>query len=136
LSFSEVFASNDAMESKSRNALGTDLKSCCMNPVTGFFRDGICRTNESDKGSHLICAELTSGFLEFSRQRGNDLSTPRPEYGFRGLVAGDRWCLCASRWMEALEAGVAPRIYIESTHEKMLEWTDIETLKRFALDLS
>lgn len=119
-----------------RNVLGRPLKSCCENPMTGFFRDGYCRTISHDHGSHLTCAEVTEEFLQFSKKAGNDLSTPRPELQFAGLKAGDRWCLCASRWVEALQNQVAPKIFLESTHEQMLEWIELDLLKEFALDLN
>ena len=98
------------------NVLGTPLQVCSTEPMTGYFRDGCCNTDATDRGSHIICAEMTDEFLTFSRQRGNDLSTPRPEYRFPGLVAGDRWCLCALRWKEAFDAGVAPYVVLERTH--------------------
>lgn len=98
------------------NVLGTPLQSCSMEPVTGWFRDGCCRSDPEDRGLHLICAVMTAQFLEFSRQAGNDLSTPRPEFSFPGLLPGDRWCLCAQRWREALLAGAAPPVVLEATH--------------------
>ena len=107
-----------------------------MDPLTGFFRDGCCNTSGRDGGSHTVCAILTDEFLEFSRSRGNDLITPRPEFGFPGLKAGDRWCLCALRWHEAEQHGVAPRVSLRSTHRRALEKVPLETLKPFALDLS
>ena len=114
------------------NVLGTPLKLCSTDPMTGYFRDGCCNTDESDRGSHVICAEMTQEFLDFSRQRGNDLSTPRPEYRFPGLVPGDRWCLCLARWIEAWQAGVAPRLVLEATHEKSLDIVPFELLKKHA----
>lgn len=117
-----------------KNVLGTNMEPCCSDPVTGFFRDGYCSTNDEDMGVHVTCVQVTAEFLEFSKSRGNDLSTPNPMYGFPGLKPGDRWCLCASRWVEALKAGKAPKIVLQSTHEKMLEYADLETLKDFALD--
>ena len=111
------------------NVLGTPLKPCSTDPMTGYFRDGCCNTDESDRGSHVICAEMTQEFLDFSRQRGNDLSTPRPEYRFPGLVPGNRWCLCALRWKEALAAGVAPPAILESTHQKALEFVTLDQLR-------
>lgn len=107
-----------------RNILGTELKLCCTEPMTGFFRDGFCNTHQMDRGTHVVCAVLTEDFLQFTQSRGNDLSTPRPEYQFPGLKAGDCWCLCALRWKEAYEAGVAPPIKPEATHEKALEFID------------
>ena len=116
------------------NVLGEPLESCCKSPMTGYFRDGFCRTDGTDFGQHLTCVVLTDEFLAFSKARGNDLSTPRPEYGFPGLKAGDRWCLCAERWTEALEAGVAPNLYLKSTHSKMLSLVQIEVLERYAIE--
>ena len=103
-----------------KNVLGGELKSCCQDPKTGYFRDGLCRTDDSDHGRHVICAIVTTDFLNFSLSQGNDLITPVPEFGFPGLNAGDRWCLCASRWKDALEAGVAPLVDLEATSEKAL----------------
>jgi uncharacterized protein (DUF2237 family) len=107
-----------------------------MEPKTGFFRDGCCDTNREDIGSHTVCAVMTDAFLEFSKSRGNDLSTPTPQLGFTGLRPGDRWCLCAPRWREALEAGCAPHIVLRATHEGALEHCALADLKRFALDLA
>src|SRR3954471_484301 len=104
------------------NVLGTQLRCCCLRPRTGYFRDGFCRTDASDRGMHFVCAEMTQEFLEFSRAQGNDLMTPVPEYQFPGLKPGDRWCLCVTRWTEALEAGVAPPIILEATHAATLEF--------------
>jgi len=118
------------------NVLGGRLELCSINPMTGFFRDGCCDTAPEDVGSHTVCAVMTAGFLEFSRSRGNDLSTPMPEFGFRGLKPGDRWCLCAPRWREALEAGRAPRVVLRATHEGALEHCSLADLKRFAVDLA
>ena len=118
------------VEKKAKNILGGDLQSCCTDPMTGFFRDGYCNTNQMDQGSHVVCAILTDEFLEFTKSLGNDLSTPRPEYEFPGLKAGDRWCLCALRWKEAYDAGVAPPVKPEATHEKALEFIDKEALEQ------
>ena len=115
------------------NVLGTELLSCSFDPLTGFFRDGCCNTDAHDHGSHVVCAKVTAEFLAFSRSRGNDLSTPRPEYRFAGLQPGDRWCLCALRWKEAWEAGVAPPVVLESTHAKALEWIPLDALQAHAL---
>ena len=104
--------------------------------MTGFFRDGCCNTSEEDLGSHTVCAVMTAEFLAFSKERGNDLSTPRPELGFAGLRPGDRWCLCAPRWQEALAAGMAPRVVLASTHEEALAYADLADLKRHAIDLN
>lgn len=113
-----------------KNVLGTTLQPCSYKPVTGWFRDGCCRTDDDDRGTHVVCAVMTDAFLKFSRARGNDLSTPRPELQFAGLKDGDRWCLCASRWREALDAGAAPRVVLESTHEKALEYASLDELLR------
>jgi uncharacterized protein len=114
------------------NVLGGPLRPCCMDPATGYFRDGYCRTGSSDLGLHTVCARLTREFLEFSRSRGNDLSTPVPEFGFLGLAEGDRWCLCVQRWAEALRAGCAPPVILEACHVSALEFVDLEDLKAHA----
>jgi uncharacterized protein (DUF2237 family) len=115
------------------NVLGSALQPCCTNPMTGFFRDGTCRTDAQDRGLHVVCARVTDEFLQFSKSRGNDLITPRPEYDFPGLKAGDGWCLCALRWREAMLEGVAPPVKLESTHAKALEVITLEDLKRHAV---
>jgi uncharacterized protein len=112
-----------------KNVLGTPLVPCSYDPLTGYYRDGCCNTDAHDHGTHVVCARVTQEFLVFSLGRGNDLMTPRPEYRFAGLEAGDRWCLCAARWHEALEAGVAPPVILECTHEKALEFATIEQLR-------
>ena len=112
------------------NVLGTPLVPCSYDPLTGYFRDGCCKTDETDTGSHLICARVTSEFLAFSSERGNDLTTPRPEYRFKGLLPGDRWCLCASRWEEALAAGVAPPVVLECTHASALKFVTMAQLEK------
>ena len=117
-----------------RNVLGEALQSCSTDPITGFYRDGCCRTGPEDVGLHTVCAVMTAEFLEFSKSRGNDLSTPRPEFQFPGLQAGDQWCLCALRWVEAFEAGCAPRIVLAATHFSMLEHAELEVLKAHAID--
>jgi uncharacterized protein (DUF2237 family) len=117
-----------------RNVLGGALIDCSLDPVTGWFRDGCCRTDANDRGSHTVCVRVTAEFLEFSRRRGNDLSTARPEFEFPGLKPGDQWCLCAARWKEAFEAGVAPRVVLAATHERALEIVPIEALTQNALD--
>jgi len=117
-----------------KNVLGTDLESCSFDPVTGFYRDGCCNTGAEDMGLHLVCAEMTEEFLQFSRSVGNDLSTPRPEFEFPGLKPGDRWCLCAPRWKEAFEAGAAPSVVLEATHISTTEFVDLDDLKRHAVD--
>jgi uncharacterized protein (DUF2237 family) len=109
------------------------LKCCCLKPLTGFYRDGFCQTGADDVGSHTVCTQVTDEFLEFSRGRGNDLSTPRPEFNFPGLKDGDKWCLCVLRWREALEAGVAPRIILDATHESALKHVLIEDLQSYAI---
>jgi uncharacterized protein (DUF2237 family) len=118
------------------NVLGEPLKPCSEAPMTGFFRDGCCNTGAEDVGLHVVCVVTTAEFLAFSRSRGNDLSTPIPEYGFPGLKPGDRWCLCAARWQEALEAGVAPRVVLAATHAAALQVVSLDDLKRHAIDLS
>ena len=116
------------------NVLGQALQPCSFEPLTGFLRDGCCRTDDSDAGSHIVCAKLTTEFLSFSKLRGNDLSTPRPEYGFAGLKSGDQWCLCATRWLEALQAGAAPQIVLAATHENILDLISLETLVEYGVD--
>lgn len=117
------------------NVLGGPLQPCSHEPMTGFYRDGCCNTGAEDVGVHTVCAVMTEEFLEFSAARGNDLSTPRPEHGFAGLQPGDQWCLCAERWAEALEAGVAPRVVLAATHARTLEWADLADLRAHAADL-
>ncbi len=119
-----------------RNVLGGPLGSCSDKPVTGFFRDGCCNTSAEDAGSHTVCVVLTAEFLEFSAACGNDLSTPRPEFDFPGLQPGNRWCLCAARWREALQAGKAPQIVLSATNEAALEIVALDDLKRHAIDLN
>jgi uncharacterized protein (DUF2237 family) len=114
-----------------RNVLGTELETCSVDPLTGFYRSGCCETGVDDLGVHVVCAEATDEFLAFSHSQGNDLSTPQP--GFPGLKAGDRWCLCASRWQEALDAGVAPPVILEATHLQALEWVSLDDLRRHAV---
>jgi uncharacterized protein len=115
-----------------RNLLGLPLDTCSNSPMTGFFRTGCCETDESDHGAHVVCAQMTAEFLAFSRQRGNDLSTPRP--GFAGLRPGDRWCLCAARWKEALDAGCAPPVVLAATHEAATTVVPREALLSHAID--
>ena len=119
---------------KPKNVLGTELKVCCMKPLTGFYRDGFCKTGADDRGSHTICVRVTSEFLAFSKSRGNDLSTPRPEFQFPGLVEGDKWCLVAMRWQEALEANHAPDVVLEATHENALQYVSLEDLRKYQID--
>jgi uncharacterized protein len=113
----------------SLNVLGTKLVPCSYDPLTGYFRDGCCNTDEHDRGSHVICAKVSQEFLDFSLRQGNDLITPRPEYRFQGLKDGDRWCLCALRWKQAFEAGVAPKVILESTHKNALDYVTLEELQ-------
>jgi uncharacterized protein (DUF2237 family) len=115
------------------NVLGTPLQACSFDPLTGFLRDGCCTADEHDRGTHLVCARVTEEFLAFSLSRGNDLVTPRPQWRFTGLKPGDRWCLCASRWLEAYEAGVAPPVVLEATNALVLRLIPLETLSAFAL---
>jgi uncharacterized protein (DUF2237 family) len=116
-----------------RNVLGTPLAICGMDPVTGYFRNGRCDMGAGDDGMHVVCAEMTAEFLEFSKEQGNDLSTPIPEMGFEGVRPGDRWCLCLPRWIEALEAGMAPRVVLEATHASVVEYVSLEVLRRHAV---
>jgi uncharacterized protein (DUF2237 family) len=119
-----------------RNVFGEPLQPCSTRPMTGFYRDGCCSTGPEDVGRHIVCSLMTAEFLAFSKSRGNDLSTPRPEYAFPGLKPGDRWCLVALRWAEALEAGMAPRVALQATHEAALRYVRLEDLKAHAVDLS
>ena len=119
--------------STAHNVLGTPLETCSLNPRTGFYRDGCCNTGADDAGLHLVCIIATDAFLEFSAAVGNDLSTPIPAYGFPGLKAGDRWCLCVQRWQQALQAGTAPQVVLEATHISALEFVDLEDLQKYAI---
>jgi uncharacterized protein (DUF2237 family) len=119
-----------------KNVLGGPLATCSDQPRTGFYRDGCCNVGADDLGVHSTCVQVTAEFLAFSASRGNDLSTPMPDYGFPGLKPGDRWCLCAARWVEALQAGAAPRLVLAATHEAMLEYAPLAELKKYALDLN
>ena len=119
-----------------QNVFGEQLEVCSLSPLTGFYRTGCCDTGTEDLGVHTVCVEVTPEFLAFSKSRGNDLSSPLPEIGFPGLKPGDRWCLCAARWQEALEADAAPRVVLAATHEKTLEIVEFADLKRHALDLA
>jgi uncharacterized protein len=121
------------MTDQALNVLGTPMLACSFDPLTGYYRDGCCNTDHNDHGSHVVCAKVTQAFLDFSVSRGNDLVTPRPEFRFAGLKAGDRWCLCARRWLEAFQAGVAPPVVLEATHRKALEIVTIEQLQACAL---
>jgi len=115
------------------NVIGGPLESCCTSPMTGFYRDGFCKTGPGDVGLHTVCAVMTDEFLTFSRDRGNDLITPREEYDFPGLKAGDRWCLCVSRWQEAFEVGMAPQVVLEGCHASALEFVDRQDLEAHAV---
>ena len=117
------------MNQEALNVLGKPLVPCSYDPLTGFFRDGCCNTDEQDQGSHVICAKMTQAFLDFSLAQGNDLMTPQPAYRFKGLKAGDRWCLCALRWKQAFDAGVAPETVLESTHIRALDYVTLEQLR-------
>lgn len=121
---------------KSVNVFGEPLETCSDSPLTGFYRDGCCNTGDQDFGIHTVCVKVTREFLEFSRFRGNDLSTPLPETGFPGLKPGDRWCLCASRWLEAHEHGMAPKVYLTRTHIRSLDIIPMELLRDYAMDLN
>lgn len=121
---------------ESLNVYGEPLEPCSEDPPTGFFRDGCCNTGDEDLGSHTVCVRITSEFLEFSRSRGNDLSTPHPELDFPGLRDGDAWCLCAARWAEAYRHDAAPRVYLRRTHQRALEVVPLKILSKYALDLS
>lgn len=119
---------------EARNVLGGKLETCCNSPMTGYYRDGKCSTGAGDMGAHIVCAQLTEEFLSFTKSRGNDLSTPMLEYNFPGLKPGDCWCLCASRWKEAMDAGVAPPVVLAATHASMVEYVSLSELKQHAVD--
>ncbi len=121
---------------QSVNVFGELLEACNENPMTGFFRDGCCNTGDEDVGSHSVCVRITREFLEFSRFQGNDLSTPKPQFGFPGLQPGDCWCLCAARWLEAHENDMAPRVFLKRTHKRALEIVPLDLLRKFAADLN
>ncbi|BAY89737.1 MULTISPECIES: DUF2237 family protein [unclassified Tolypothrix] len=118
---------------EAKNVLGTNLEICCTSPMTGYYRDGVCNTGGQDFGMHVVCAQMTAEFLEFTKSQGNDLSTPVPQFNFPGLQPGDRWCLCAARWQEALEAGVAPPVVLASTHSRALEVCNLDDMKKHAV---
>ena len=118
-----------SMSEPALNVLGTALMPCSYDPLTGFFRDGCCKTDHQDHGSHVVCARITQDFLDFTLKQGNDLMTPRPDFRFKGLKQGDKWCLCALRWKEAFEAGVAPPVILECTHQKALEFVTLDQLR-------
>lgn len=124
------------MSADARNVLGEPLQPCSTDPLTGFYRDGCCNTGPEDRGSHTVCVDLSDEFLDYTRSVGNDLSTPQPAFGFPGLQQGDRWCLCASRWLQAFSAGHAPRVYVQSTHEAALKIIPLQTLTSMACDLN
>jgi len=117
------------------NVFGEPIKECSCEPLTGYFRDGFCNTEENDLGLHIICAQMSQAFLDFSLEQGNDLVTPQPHYGFPGLKHGDRWCVCADRWKQALASGVAPKIVLESTHQAVLDVVPMSVLKSYAIDI-
>ncbi|HLD70127.1 MAG TPA: DUF2237 domain-containing protein [Candidatus Omnitrophota bacterium] len=119
---------------EAQNVLGTKLEPCCKFPMTGFYRDGYCRTGPDDLGRHVVCIKVTKDFLAFSKETGNDLSTPQPEMDFSGLIPGDQWCLCALRWQDAFEADAAPEVILSSTHESALEIVRLEDLKNYAVE--
>jgi len=118
------------------NIFDEPIDECCSNPITGYFRDGFCHTDKMDRGLHIVCSLMTQGFLDFSTTKGNDLSTPRPEFNFPGLKEGDSWCVCAERWKEAHEQGFAPKVYLRKTNKKTLKIIDIEILKKYSVDLN
>ena len=124
------------MSEEQKNELGEPLEECSHNPLTGYFRDGSCNTDDTDVGSHTVCVKMTNSFLEFSKSMGNDLSTPQLEFGFKGLKEGDTWCLCANRWLEAYQNDKAPHVILKSTNQKSLEIVDLDYLKKFAIDIS
>jgi len=128
--------SGDGGGMPAKNVLGEPLELCSLSPATGFYRDGCCNTGREDLGSHTVCVVMSASFLDFSKSRGNDLSTPMPEFGFPGLKPGDRWCLCAPRWQEAFQAGQAPRVVLRATHQGALAYCALADLKRFAVDLA
>ena len=124
------------MNTKQTNVYVDTIDECWSNPITGFYRDGFCHTDELDRGLHVVCSLINDEFLDFSKSRGNDLSTPRPEFNFPGLKAGDSWCVCAERWKEAYQHGFAPKIFLKKTNKKTLSIIDIEILKEFAIDMN
>jgi len=134
LIFINFTQSNFSTMSATLNVYGKPIEMCCSDPVTGFYRDGKCITGPDDYGTHIVCAKVTTEFLEYSKSKGNDLITCRPEYSFPGLKDGDCWCLCISRWLEAKQNGVAPPINLKATHQKALEYVDIETLEGYSVE--
>ncbi|MBF2027140.1 MAG: DUF2237 domain-containing protein [Oscillatoriales cyanobacterium C42_A2020_001] len=121
---------------EARNVLGGTLETCCTSPMTGFYRDGVCNTGAGDLGAHVVCAQVTQEFLDYTKAQGNDLSTPAPVFNFPGLKPGDRWCLCASRWKEAFDDGIAPPVVLEATHASALEYVSLDDLKQHALKVA
>ena len=121
---------------ENRNVFGEALATCCTSPMTAFFRTGCCETGPQDAGAHVVCAQVSEAFLVFSRSMGNDLTTPMPAIGFLGLKAGDRWCLCAGRWKQAQDAGVAPPVVLTATHDAALDYVALDDIKKHAIDLS
>ncbi len=128
-----LFPKAGIMNDQAKNVFGEPLMSCCLDPVTGFYRTGQCLTGAEDYGTHIVCARMTDKFLHYSKSRGNDLITPRPEFNFPGLKAGDHWCLCISRWIEAYKADVAPPINLQATHSKALEYVSIDVLELYSI---
>jgi hypothetical protein len=120
---------------KVKNVLGETLEVCCTSPMTGFYRNGFCETGPRDLGTHVVCAEVTEEFLEFTSSEGNDLIRPSPEHGFPGLTPGDRWCLCVSRWKEALDAGIAPPVVLSATNQATIKYVSLDDLKKYAVDI-
>ncbi|HMJ09532.1 MAG TPA: DUF2237 domain-containing protein [Pyrinomonadaceae bacterium] len=133
MSFTNGNGNGNGHRPKPKNVLGGELKICCTNPMTGFYRDGYCRTGAEDAGRHTVCIVATDEFLAFSKAAGNDLSTPMPQYAFPGLVGGDKWCLVAMRWKQALDAGMAPQVILEATHESVLEIVSLDELRENAV---
>ena len=132
MSFTNGNGNGNGHRPKPKNVLGTELQSCCTDPMTGFYRDGYCRTGADDTERHTVCIIATDEFLAFSKAAGNDLSTPMPQYAFPGLKEGDQWCLCMLRWREAFEAGMAPQVILEATHEAALTVVSLDDLKQYA----
>jgi uncharacterized protein len=131
----QIFDEN-SMATTELNVLGEPLQCCCTSPMTGFYRDGLCRTGAMDLGIHVVCAQVTAEFLNYTKAQGNDLSTPMPDYGFPGLKPGDRWCLCAQRWREAMDDGMAPPVDLAATHEAALKHVSLHTLQQHAISES
>lgn len=132
LFFNLLINQSQIVEKQPLNVYNETLQSCCTSPMTGYYRNGFCQTGGDDRGTHVVCAEMTEEFLSYTKSRGNDLSTPIPAYNFPGLKPGDRWCLCILRWLEAEEAGVAPKVNLKSTNKKALEYTTLKKLEKYA----